>query len=259
MRHTPGDHAHRGHLTTGTGKGKDAWLAATWPFVRDQLPPSPATVIEVGCGPLGGHVPSLLRTGYHAIGVDPEAPEAPEPSEAHRTPSPYRRIAFEDYRPAAPVDAIVASVSMHHVHDPGAALDHVADVLVPGGTLVVIEWISEDLDEPTVRWCQRHRPRGPEDPDNRDDPGSWLAGMLADWTGSGLPWRDYFRARLEEHGMHPAAAIRRELEARFATVHLSTGPYYFSDLLDADEHTEQAAIDSGQINPGCLRYVGRKE
>ena len=257
MRHTTGDHAHRGHAATGKGKGKgkEAWLAATWPFVRDQLPPPPAGVIELGCGLLGGHVPSLLRTGYHAIGVDPEAPEAPE---APGTPSPYRRIAFEDYRPDAPVDAVIASLSLHHTHDPGAVLDHIADLLIPGGTLVVIEWISEELDERTAQWCSGHRPRGPEDPDDPDDPGSWLAGMLAEWTASGLPWDRYFQARLEEHALHPAAVIRRELEARFATVHLSTGPYYFPDLLDADEHTEQAAIDSGQINPGCLRYAGRK-
>src|SRR5580698_5959454 len=203
MRHTTGDHAHRGHATKGKGKGKEAWLAATWPFVRDQLPPPPAGVIELGCGLLGGHVPSLLRTGYHATGVDPEAPEAPE---APGTPS------------------------LHHTHDPGAVLDHIADLLIPGGTLVVIEWISEKLDERTAQWCSGHRPRGPEDPDDPDDPGSWLAGMLAEWTASGLPWDRYFQARLEEHALHPAAVIRRELEARFATVHLSTGPYYFADL-----------------------------
>jgi SAM-dependent methyltransferase len=37
----------------------DPWLAAVWPFVRGQLPPAPATVLEVGCGTLGGFVPAL--------------------------------------------------------------------------------------------------------------------------------------------------------------------------------------------------------
>jgi SAM-dependent methyltransferase len=251
MRHTTGDHADQGHAASGTSKGKEVWLAATWPFVRDQLPPPPASVVELGCGPRGGHVPSLLRAGYRAIGVDPEAPET-------AGASPYRRIAFEDYRPDAPVDAAIASLSMHHMHDPGAALDHLAGLLVPGGTLVVIEWISEDLDEPTAHWVFRHRPRGPEDPNDPDDQGSWLARMQADWTASCLPWDDFFRAHLDQHALHPAALIRRELEDRFATVRLSTGPYYFSDLLDADSRAEQTAIDSGHINPGCLRYKGRK-
>ena len=34
----------------------DRWLAAVWPFVSGQLPPTPATVLEVGCGTLGGFV-----------------------------------------------------------------------------------------------------------------------------------------------------------------------------------------------------------
>jgi hypothetical protein len=38
----------------------DPWLAAAWPFVRRQLPPAPARVLEVGCGTLGGFVPALL-------------------------------------------------------------------------------------------------------------------------------------------------------------------------------------------------------
>jgi SAM-dependent methyltransferase len=243
MGHASGDHAHPGHASASD----EAWQAATWPFIRDQLPPSPASVIELGCGPLGGHVPALLRAGYRAVGVDPEAPEAPD---APEDPA-YLRIAFEDYRPDAQVDAVIASVSLHHVHDPAAALEHVADLLVPGGTLIVIEWISEDLDEPTARWCFLHRPA--------DGPDSWLAQMQANWAASRLPWGDFFRAWLDEHGLHAAADIRRELEARFVTTHLSTGPHYFPDLLDADESAEQAAIDSGQLNPGCLRYAGRRD
>ena len=135
MGHTAGEHAHPDHAhPASVSAGDEAWLAATWPFVRDELPPPPASVIELGCGPLGGHVPALLRAGYQAVGVDPEAPEATEATEAPEDP-PYRRIAFEDYRPAAKADAVIASVSLHHVRDPAAALDHVTDLLVPGGPL----------------------------------------------------------------------------------------------------------------------------
>ena len=49
----------------------DPWLAAVWPFVRDQLAPGSATVLEIGCGTLGGFVPVLLDGGYDAVGVDP--------------------------------------------------------------------------------------------------------------------------------------------------------------------------------------------
>ena len=56
----------------------DPWLAGVWPFVRAELPPTPATVLEIGCGSLGGFVPALLDAGDHAVGVDPEAPEGPD-------------------------------------------------------------------------------------------------------------------------------------------------------------------------------------
>jgi SAM-dependent methyltransferase len=220
----------------------EIWQAATWPFVRGQLPPPPAAVTELGCGPVGGHVPALLRAGYRATGVDPEAPEGPE----------YQAITFEEYRPGAPADAVIASVSLHHVADPGTVLDHVADVLSPGAPLIVVEWISEHFDEATARWCFSHRLRDPA------EPGTWLAGLRAEWAASAKTWDAFYRGWLDDHGLHPAAAIRRAIEARFVTSYESSGPYYFPDLLDADAAAEQAAIDAGEVKAGCLRYAGRR-
>jgi SAM-dependent methyltransferase len=236
-------HPHQ-HPSAGSAEGAPSdspdgiWLAATWPFVRGQLPPPPARVIELGCGRFGGHVPALIRAGYDATGVDPKAPEG----------AAYRRAAFEDYRPEGRADAVIASLSLHHLDVPGAALDHVGEVLRPDGALIVIEWISEDLDEGTAQWCFGHQPREAD---------GWLAGLREQWAESGLPWDAFFGGQLAERGLHPAGVIRRELDARFSSTHLSTGPYYFSELLDADAAAEQAAIEAGQLRAGCLRYAGR--
>jgi SAM-dependent methyltransferase len=143
---------------------------------------------------------------------------------------------------------VIASLSLHHVADPGAVLDHVCDVLAPGGTLVVIEWISECLDEATAQWCFHHQ--------LRDHEGAWLAELCSEWTESALSWGVFFRGWLERHGLHSASTIRRALDARFVTTHDSSGPYYFPDLLDADATVEQSAIDAGAIKAGCLRYAG---
>jgi len=121
----------------------DPWLGAVWSFVRDQLPPAPVRVLEVGCGSLGGFVPALLDAGYHAVGVDPEAPEGPG----------YLQIEFERYKPPQPVDCVVASLSLHHVADLDAVMDRLGALLVPGGALVVVEWAWEQFDEATARWC----------------------------------------------------------------------------------------------------------
>jgi SAM-dependent methyltransferase len=120
----------------------DRWLAAVWPFVREQLPPAPAGVLEVGCGTLGGFVPALVDGGYQAVGVDPQAPEG----------SDYRRVEVERDEPQHPVDCVVASLSLHHVADLDAALDRLQDLLAPAGKLVVVEWAWERFDEATARW-----------------------------------------------------------------------------------------------------------
>jgi len=62
------------------------WLAATWPFVRQYLPPPPCRVVDLGCGPLGGFVPALRAEGFDAEGVDPEAPAGPH----------YHQVRFEE-------------------------------------------------------------------------------------------------------------------------------------------------------------------
>ena len=242
MTHEPGKHNHSGEDRSAGDESIDRiWLAAMWPFFRDHLPPPPATVVEIGCGPYGGHVPALLHDGYDAVGVDPQAPDGPA----------YRREPFEDYTPTGPVDAVIASVSLHHVQDVGRALDHVAGMLRPGGRVVIVEWFSEEFDESTARWCFRNQNR------NAGESDDWMSRLHAEWIDSALPWDAYFGERLASHGLHPASTIRRELIARFKTVHESKGPYYFPSLFGADSHAEQAAIDSGEIRAGSFRYQGQ--
>ena len=221
----------------------DRWLAAVWPFVRGQLPPAPARVLEVGCGTLGGFVPALVADGYEAVGVDPEAPEG-----AH-----YRRVQVERYDPPGPLGCVVASTSLHHVADLDEVLDRLAGLLVPGGVLVVVEWAWERFDEPTARWCfARLVPPAPG-----DEP-TWLHHHQERWVASGEPWDHYFRGLATEEGLHPGEAIVRGLDARFSRRLHAEGPHYFGDLAGTSQAEEQAAIDLGQIRAGGIRYVARR-
>jgi SAM-dependent methyltransferase len=220
----------------------ERWLAAVWPFVRASLPAAPASVVEIGCGPLGGFVPMLGQAGYRATGVDPEAPPGPS----------YSQVEFERYELPGRVDAVVACTSLHHVADLGTALDLVAAALVPGGVTVIVEWARERFDEATARWCFSRLPEAGD-----DHPG-WLHHRQAEWHESGRPWDAYLRSWEQAEGLHAGKAILDELDARFESRSTAYGPYFFPELAGTSEADEQAAIDSGLIQPNRIQYVGRR-
>jgi SAM-dependent methyltransferase len=218
------------------------WLAANWPFVRARLPSAPARVLELGCGPLGGFVPALRADGYTAIGVDPQAPDEPG----------YHRIAFEDYRLPAPVNAVVACTSLHHVGDLDLVLDQMHAALTPPGVLVVVEWARERFDELTARWCFARLT-----PTTNDAEGGWLHRHRDRWTESGLSWEEYLRSWADGEGLHTGEQMLAGLDARFHRRLCTVGPYFFAHLADTTEADEQAAIDNGAIQAGGIRYVAQ--
>jgi SAM-dependent methyltransferase len=221
----------------------DPWLAAVWPFVRDQLPSAPARVLEVGCGTLGGFVPALLGSGHQAVGVDPEAPEG----------SDYRRVELEHYDQPQPVECVVASLSLHHVADLDEVLDRLVALLVPGGVLVVVEWAWERFDEATAAWCFARL----ASPNPGEEPG-WLHRGRERWVASGQPWDDFLRSWATEEGLHPGEVIVRGLDARLCRQLCVEGPYFFPDLAATSESQEQAAIDAGLIRAGGIRYAATR-
>lgn len=219
----------------------ERWLAAVWQFVRAGVPSPPATVLEIGCGPLGGFVPALRRGGYDAIGVDPEAPEAPG----------YHRMEFEQYQSPQPVECVVACTSLHHVADHDDVLDRMHTALTPDGTVVVVEWAWERFDEATARWCfARLAPPAPA-----TEPG-WLHRRRDQWASSGQLWDAHCRAWATAEGLHTGQELIQGLDARFDRRLCRYGPYFFADLSDTTEADEQAAIDAGQIQATGIRYVG---
>jgi len=208
-----------------------------WPRVRSWLPVPPATVVELGCGSLGGYVPALSADGYDAMGVDPAAPEGPA----------YRRVEFERVELPARVDAVVASTSLHHVADPGAVLEQVAGALGGDGLVIVVEWDWEAFDEDTARWCLEREVQ----------PDGWLRRRLDAWADAGQAWESAFQGWAREHGLHGAGTLVAELDRRFERVVLDRGPYLFTELVDMTDDDEQRAIDAGEIPALRVDYVGR--
>jgi SAM-dependent methyltransferase len=218
------------------------WLGHVRPFVHSRLPPAPASVAEIGCGPAGGFVPELRESGYEAVGVDRNAPDGPE----------FQRVDFEHFEPQRPVDAIVASRSLHHVSDVDCVLDRAAEALRPGGAIVVIEWAWERFDEPTARWCFARL-----DPSPAQEPG-WLERRRDGWLASGETWGAYFEQWARGHGLQRSERVLAGLDARFERALCEYAPYFFADLAEGSEQDEQAAIDAGEIRATGIRYAGTR-
>lgn len=219
---------------------KQRWLQAQWPFVRAHLPPTPSRVLEIGCGPDGGFVPTMREHGHHAVGIDPAAPTGPG----------YHQTQFEKHQLSNPVDAIVACTSLHHVTDLDEVLDRAATALAPGGVITVVEWAYETFDEATARWTFDRLP------DNAE-PG-WLHTHQEQWLASGQPWHDYLEDWASHEGLHRGDAIIHALQARFHTRLLTRVPYFFPDLHPASEADEHAAINSGAIRATGIHHVATR-
>jgi SAM-dependent methyltransferase len=218
----------------------ERWSAAVWPFVRSRLPSSPAAVLELGCGSAGGFVQALREERYEAVGIDPGAPQGPG----------FHRIDFEQYEPPRPVDAIVASRSLHHVGDLGEVVRRMVAALRPGGKLVVAEWAWEQFDEETAEWCFA-RLDGPGTPEP-----TWLTRRRDSWRESGRAWDAYFDDWTASHGLLRGDRILAELDLHFEREVCTRGPYFFADLDGTPERDEQAAIDRGDIRATGIRYAG---
>src|SRR5918994_2742882 len=118
-------------------------------FVLRYLPPPPARVLEIGCGPVGDLAYAIAAAGYELVAVDPVAPEGPR----------FRRIPFEDFTEPGPFAAVVASLAMHPLADLRRTAERITELLVPGGRFILEEWDRERLlDQATASWYfhQRH-------------------------------------------------------------------------------------------------------
>lgn len=214
----------------------ERWLATQWPKVRSYLPASPARVVEIGCGSLGGFVPALQDSGYQALGIDPKAPEGDG----------YVRMEVEHAVLPAPIDAAVACTSLHHVVDPGEVVDKIADALAPGGVVIVVEWDWESFDEATAQWCFQRL--GASE--------GWLHHRRNEWIASAQTWQDYLATWAAGHGLHTGQALLAQLDRRLRRQAFRRGAYFFPDLAGTTEAEELEAINSGQIRATRVDYVG---
>ncbi len=201
-------------------------------FVRGHLPAPPARVLEVGCGQ-GELTTALAVAGYDVLGIDPRAPHGDG----------FRRIRLEDLEPSdGPYDAVIASLSLHHIRDLARALDLIVELLEPGGMLLLDEFGWDLVDEPTLDWFYGQQRALAAD--GRGEAPASLDALTDEWKADHL-------------GLHGFEALRRELAERFVEQVFEWTPFLYRLVGGvATEVLEQALIDGGAVRALGFRYAG---
>jgi SAM-dependent methyltransferase len=204
-------------------------------FVLEQLPPPPASVLEVGCGE-GELARELEQAGYRVLAIDPEAPAGPI----------FRSVRLEEFDEVGPFDAVVASLSLHHIGDVGAAVSKIAALLAPEGVFVLNEWDRDRFTGTTARWYFHQRQAlavlGREHAE--------IEPTFEDW------WTEWRERRSD---VHPYKAMRPELDRQFSERLFEWVPYLYGYRLGGEvEPLERALIGTGEIEAVGFRYVGTR-
>ncbi|WP_188192892.1 class I SAM-dependent methyltransferase [Nonomuraea sp. SYSU D8015] len=230
-----------------------AWLS-------EVLPSAARRVLDAGCG-RGDLAAELVRRGHEvtAIDISTEAVEA-----ARAAGVPALRADITTY----PVpgdglgddvgslfDAVVMSLSLHHMHPLDAALDRVSALLKKGGLVIVDEFAWDWADRAAAAWFY--------------DAGSLLAAAgVADFPREpGSPGRDPVERWREAHLDHtPAADMLAALAQRLEITSLRREPYlsrYIGGYVSrkvmnstAEVINELWRIERARISAGTLPLTG---
>jgi SAM-dependent methyltransferase len=201
-------------------------------FVRGELAPPPARVLEIGCG-AGKLALDLAAAGYDVLAIDPDAPRGPI----------FRQTTLEKLDEPGAFDAVVASRSLHHIHDLEAAVDRIEILLRPGGRLILVEFAWELMDPDTADWylgqqlALQAAGRIPDVPRSVEE-------ALTEWD--------------EEHrGLHTGEAMLASLRRRFRELRFERTPYLHQTLGGvASQALEQTLVEAGAIRALGFRWVG---
>jgi SAM-dependent methyltransferase len=197
-------------------------------FVLGALPAAPARVLEVGAGE-GELARAMTSAGYDVVAIDPAA------GAEHVRPIPL--VEVDD--PPESFDAVVAIVSLHHVEPLPESCRRMAEVVRPGGTLVLDEIDVERFDERAAGWWLEQR--GPRDHDHAPGTPEEIVSFL-------------------RHHIHDLVTIQDALAPWFELSPPVRGSYLYRWELGLDRRgPEESLIAAGALPAVGVRIVGTRK
>lgn len=200
-------------------------------LVQTNIGRHPCKVLYVGPG-LGHIALELARAGHDVTAVDIDQEAIALATRAAET-DPFRNergeLSYEvaefpgGCRAIGPYDRVLFSRVLHHIEDPGAAVDRAADLLSSRGRVVCVEFAHDRVGPAGTRWIARARIRLSRsgwwpDPVARS-PEREMERVARQW-----------RTDHEDEGLNPLRGMRDPLRKRFRLQRLVWHPYLFWDL-----------------------------
>lgn len=114
--------------------------------------PESAQVTEIGPGD-GSFLPELAKRFQHVLAVDNSShmlQQAQKNCEKHQLNNIEFKLADALTSELPPADCVVMNMVLHHVAAPAAAIEHLAQAVKPGGSLIISELCRHDQD-----WAQQ--------------------------------------------------------------------------------------------------------
>ncbi|GAA1503286.1 hypothetical protein GCM10009677_38890 [Sphaerisporangium rubeum] len=224
-----------------------AGIADQMAFLTRWLPAAPSRVLDVGCG--HGDLALALRAAGHtvtAVDIDTTAVSAAVLRGVDAVRADF--AAYDD----DPFDAVVFSLSLHHMSRLAKVAGRARALLRPGGMVLVDEFAWERADGATATWFHD------------------MAAVLDSAFTNAPPDRrplaeDPYAHWIKQHrSLHPGETMIAAIGVHFEIRRATRGPYlhrYLTDRLTDNEagarvHTMLRRIERQRILGGGLAAVG---
>lgn len=117
-------------------------------FIRAHLPGASRRILEVGCG--SGRLAARLQADGHTVVALDTSDEAVQ--QARQRGVDARRAEWPDFDSGDGFDAVLFTRSLHHIHELDAAVARAAELLAPGGLIVLEEFDFEASTGAEIAW-----------------------------------------------------------------------------------------------------------